>query len=136
MSVRTVQKTVMTESNGHGSDRSLVAVAGLSALGIAYVVAGLGLFYGLAIDSMQVFTAGLIAVLLLLAISMGIIIWNEPLVSRENAVISGCVFTAMAFFLGLSTFTTFPFTVLVGTLIFVGVIVPGFVLQYGPLIGN
>lgn len=119
------------DSSTQEIDRSPTVLAGLSALGIAFVIAGLGLFYGLAIDSMRVFNAAAIAIFVLLAVSMGIIIRNEPLVSRENAVISIFVFTAMALYIGLSTFTTLPFTLLVGTLIFVGVILPGLVLQYG-----
>ena len=85
---------------------------------------------------MRVFSAAAAAIFVLLAISMVIILWSEPLVSRENAVISGFVFAAMALFFGLSTFTTLPFPVLVGTLIFVGVVLPALMLQYGPSISN
>jgi hypothetical protein len=125
-----------TTVDNEETDRSRTELAGLAALGLGYVLAGLGLFYGLAIDSMQVFTAALIAILVLLAVSMVIIVRNEPLVSRENVVISVFVFVAMALFLGLSTFTALPYTVLVGILILVGVIIPGLVLQYGPSIVN
>ena len=118
-------------SNKKETDRSPTVLAGLSALGIAFVIAGVGLFYGLAIDSMRVFNAALVGVFVLLAISMVILIRSEPLVSRENAVISVCVFTAMALYLALSTFTALSFTVLVGVLIFVGAILPGIVIQYG-----
>jgi len=111
-------------------ERSRTTLVGLGALGIAFVFAGLALFYGLATDSMQVFTAALVAVLLLVAASLIVILRTESLISRENAVISVCVIVAMALYLGLSTVTTLPNAVLVGTLIFVGVIVPGLVLQY------
>jgi len=123
-------------SNENETDRSPTVLAGLSALGIAFVIAGMGLFYGLAIDSMRVFNAALVAIFVLLAVSMVIIIRSEPLVSRENAVISVCVFVAMALYLGLSTLTTLSFPVLVGILIFVGTIIPALVLQYGSLIVN
>lgn len=122
--------------NDDETDRSPTELAGLSALGVAFVIAGVGLYYGLAINSMRVFSAAAAAIFVLLAISMVIILWSEPLVSRENAVISGFVFAAMALFFGLSTFTTLPFPVLVGTLIFVGVVLPALVLQYGPSISN
>ncbi|AUX09290.1 hypothetical protein AArcSl_1661 [Halalkaliarchaeum desulfuricum] len=123
-------------SNDDETDRSPAVLAGLSALGVAFVIAGVGLYYGLAIDSMRVFTAAAAAIFVLLAVSMVIIIRSEPLFSRENAVISVFVFTAMALFFGLSTFTMLPFPVLVGVLIFVGAILPGIVLQYGPSIIN
>jgi len=122
--------------NDDETDRSPTELAGLSALGVAFVIAGVGLYYGLAIDSMRVFSAAAAAIFVLLAISMVIILQSEPLVSRENAVISGFVFAAMALFFGLSTFTMLPFPVLVGTLIFVGVLLPALVLQYGPSISN
>jgi len=118
------------------TERSYAALAGLSALGVGFVLAGLGLLYGLAIDSMQVFTAALIAIFVLLAVSMLIIIRNEPLFSQENAVISVCVFVAMALYLGLSTFTTVPFAVSVGILIVVGAVVPWLVFQYGDSVGS
>lgn len=115
-----------------GTERSRRESAGLAALGLGYVVAGVALFYGLALDSMQVFTGALIAISLLLAVSMVIVVRNEPLVSRENVVISVCVFVAMALFLGLSSLTELPFAVLFGVLVVVGVILPGLILQYGP----
>lgn len=118
------------------AERSGTEVAGLAILGIGYLIAGLGLFYGLAIDSMQVFNAALIVIFILLAVSMVIIARNEAIVSQENVVISVCVFVAMALFFGLTTFTTLPYTVLVGILIFVGVLVPMLVLQYGSSIIN
>lgn len=124
------------DSNETETDRSPAVLAGLSALGIAYVIAGIGLFYGLAIDSVRLFNTALIAIFVLLGFSMILIIRSEPLVSRENAVISICVFTAMALYFGLSTFTTLPFIVVVDILIFVGTILPGLVLQYGPSIIN
>jgi len=125
-----------SELNDDETGRSPIVLAGLSALGIAFVIAGVGLYYGLAADSMRVFNAAAAAIFVLLAVSMVIIIQSEPLFSRENAVISVFVFTAMALFFGLSTFTTLPFPVLVGALIFVGVILPGLVLQYGPSVIN
>ncbi len=118
------------------TERSYAALAGLSALGVGFVLAGLGLLYGLAIDSMQVFTAALIAIFVLLAVSMLIIIRNEPLFSQENAVISVCVFVAMALYLGLNTFTTVPFALSVGVLIAVGAVVPWLVFQYGDSVGS
>ena len=127
----------MTASSADtGTERSRTELAGLSALGVAFVIAGLGLFYGLAIDSMQVFSAALIAVFVLLVVSLVVVALSEPVVSRENAVISACVFAAMALYLGLGTFTALPSAVLVGVLIVVGVIVPGLVLQYGSSIVN
>lgn len=125
-----------TTAQNEGIEQSRTALAGLATLGIAYVLAGLGLFYGLAMDSMQIFNAALLAILLLLAVSMFIIVRNEPFITRENAVISACVFVAVALYLGLSTFTTLPFVVLIGVLLVVGVIVPGLLLQYGPSIVN
>lgn len=113
------------------SERSRTGIVGLAALGTAFVLAGLGLFYGLAADSMRIFNAALVAILVLLAVSMGILIRNEPFLSRENAVISICVFVAMALYLGLSTVTALPFAVLVGILLVVGVIIPGIVLRSG-----
>ncbi|MDJ1433041.1 hypothetical protein [Halostagnicola sp. A-GB9-2] len=116
---------------GETSERSHAERAGLAILGIAFVLAGLGLFYGLAVDSMQIFNAALIAIFVLLAVSMGILVRSEPIRSQENAVISICVFVAMALYLGLSIVTALPFAVLFGVLVIVGVIVPGLVLQYG-----
>jgi len=123
-------------SDNNETDRSPTELAGLSVLGIAFVITGVGLYYGLAIDSMRMFNAALTAIFVLLAVSMVIILRSEPFFSRENAVISVFVFTAMALFFGLSTFTSLPFPVLVGILIFVGVILSGLVLQYGPSIVN
>jgi hypothetical protein len=122
---------VPTSQDSGGPERSRRELAGLSALGIAYVIAGLGLFYGLAIDSMRVFSVGLVAVFVLLAVSMIVVVRNEPFVSRENVVLSVCIFAAMALYFGLRTFTALPFAVLVGVLVFVGVVLPRLVLQYG-----
>lgn len=118
--------------DSESSERSRTALVGLSALGIGYVVAGLGLFCGLAIDSMQVFNAALVAILLLLAVSMVIIVRNEPLISRENVVISVFVFAGMALHFGLTAFTDLSVGVRVGALVLVGVVAPALFLQYWP----
>ncbi|ELY63636.1 hypothetical protein [Natronobacterium gregoryi] len=118
-------------TSGETSERSPAETAWFALLGIAFVLAGLGLFYGLAVDSMQMISVALITIFVLFAVSMGILIRSEPIRSRENAVIAICVFVAMALYLGLSVFTALPFAVLVGVLFVVGVIVPGLVLQYG-----
>lgn len=100
------------------------------------VLAGHGLVYAVVIDSMQVFNAAPIAVFILLAVPVIIIARSEPVVSRENVVISVCVFVAMALFFGLSTFTALPYSVLYGILFIAGVIAPMLVLQYGSSVVN
>ena len=123
---------MVREVDPENTQRSRTALVGLSALGIGYVVAGLALFYGLAIDSMQVFNAALVAILLLLAVSMVIILRNEPLISRENVMISVFVFAAMALHFGLTAFTDLSLGVRVGALVFLGVVAPVLFLQYWP----
>ena len=122
-----------TTVDAEGTERSRTALAALAALGIAYVIAGLGLFYGLAVDSMPVFTTALTAILVLLAVSM-VVVRNELFVSRENAAISVCIFVAMALFFGSISFTALPVPVRVVVLVFVGAVLPGLDLQYGPSI--
>ncbi|SNR40396.1 hypothetical protein [Halorubrum vacuolatum] len=119
-----------TQPSNPSTDRSRTATVALAALGVAYVLAGVGLFYALAIDSMELFNAALIAILVLLAVSMSVLIRTEPVRSRENATIAVCVFLAMGLYLVLWTFTALPFVVLVGVLFVVGVLLPTVVLQY------
>ena len=118
------------------SERTHTELAGHTVLGIACVLAGVGMFYGLVVDSMQIVNGALVAIVVLLAVWLIVFIRTEPVVSGENAVIAICVFTAMGLYLLLGTFTALPFAVLAGVLLGVGVILPGLLLQYSSSIVN
>lgn len=104
----------------------------ITALGLAYLLVGIGLFYSLATDSIQLFSAVLVGILGLILLSLFIIIRREGLVTAENKVISVFVLLAMGLLFGLYEFTALSSEIVFGIVFVVGVIVPHLLFQYTP----
>lgn len=102
----------------------------VTALGLAYLLVGVGFFYSLTTDSIQLFTAVLVGILGLILVSLVIIIRREGLVTDENKVISMFVLSAMGLLFGLSEFTALSSEIVFGVVFIVGVVVPHLLLQY------
>lgn len=104
-------------------------------LGLAYVVAGVGLLVALLSDSLELVTAVLGALLLLIVLSLGTIFRREGLVTPENKLIGGFVLVAMGLLFGLNRATDLASELIFGVVLCVGVIVPHLLIQrlgYGP----
>ena len=93
-------------------------------LGLAYVVAGVGLLVALLANSLDLITAVLGALVLLIVLSLGTVLRREGLVTPENKVIGVCVLTALGLLFGLGSFTDLPSELIFGVVFLVGVIVP------------
>lgn len=93
-------------------------------LGVAYLVAGLGLFYSLAVDSTELFLVALVGNLALIIISLGVIVRREGVVTAENKLIGTFVLVATGLLIGLTTFTDLSFEVVIAVVIAVGVVAP------------
>ena len=106
---------------------------GLSLLGIAYLLAGLVLFYSLLTDSIEVFSVFLVAMLVLIVVSLYVLYRREGLVTAENTVIGVFVLLAMGLLFGLYEFTGLSSEVVFGAVLVVGVIIPWILLQYSGL---
>jgi hypothetical protein len=102
----------------------------MALLGVAYLVAGLGLYYSLAVDSTDLFLVALLGTLALLIISLGVIIRREGVVTAENKLIGTFVLVATGLLIGLTTFTDLPSEVVMAVVIAVGVIVPGLLRRH------
>lgn len=100
------------------------------ALGLAYVLVGIGLFYSVATDSTTLFRVVLVAILVLVAVSLYVLYRREGLLTTENGLIGGFMLLAMALLVVLSEFTALPFEVVFGVVFVVGVLVPGAILEY------
>ena len=111
-------------------DRSVTDKMKITALGLAYLLVGVGFFVSLATDSIQLFTAVAVGILGLIIVSLVIIIRREGLVTAENKVISVFVLLAMGLLFALHEFTTLSSEIVFGIVFIVGVIVPHLLLQY------
>ena len=111
-------------------NRSITDKMKVAALGLAYLLVGVGFFYSLTTDSIQLLTAVLVGVLGLIVLSLGIIIRREGLVTAENKVIGVFVLVAMGLLFGLIEYTTLSSEVVFGIVFVIGVIVPHLLLQY------
>jgi hypothetical protein len=93
-------------------------------LGIAYVVAGVGLFAAVLTNSLDLIVAALAATLLLIVLSLGTVLYREGLATPENGVIGVCVLAAMGLLFGLDAYTSLPSEAVFAVVLLVGVIVP------------
>lgn len=100
------------------------------ALGLGYVLVGIGLFYSLATESTTLFRVVLVAILVLVGVSLYVLYRREGLLTAENGLIGGFVVVAMALLFVLSEFMALPFEVVFGVVFVVGVLVPGAILEY------
>lgn len=115
----------MDDSDSDGAEtRFGLGNRGLSALGAAYVVVGVGLFYSLATNSIRLFTAVLLGVLGLIGLSLALIVRHEGLVTAENKLIAAFVLAAMGLLFGLTAFTDLSSELVFGVVFVVGVLVP------------
>jgi len=99
------------------------------ALGGALALAGVGLFVGLLVDSIQLVTASLFATLCLIVLSLLVMFRQEGVVTPENKLIGGFVALAMGLLFVLSWATTLPQEIIFGVVLLVGVVVPMFLLE-------
>ncbi|MFT4920906.1 MAG: hypothetical protein ACI8XM_000097 [Haloarculaceae archaeon] len=104
--------------------------SGVVALAVAYVAVGFGLFYSLATESIDLFSGVLVAIVVLVGISLYILYRREGLLTAENRLIGIFVLLAMGLLFGLLEFTDLPSEIVYGVVFGVGVVVPGFLLQY------
>ena len=99
-------------------------------LGLAYLFVGIGLFYSLLTDSIELFSVILIAILGLLFLSLFIIVRREGLVTTENKVIGVFVLMAMVNLFGLYEFTDFSSEIIFSIVFVVGVMIPHVLIHY------
>lgn len=117
------------ESSGESS-QFFEGVVWRAVLGIGYVVVGLGLFVSIAIDSIALIAAFLVAILLMIVLSLGIVFKREGLRTPENALITVFVLVAMVLLFGLHELTELSSGIVFGVVIVVGVVVPNLLLKY------
>jgi len=102
---------------------------GATALGLAYLLVGIGLLASFAIDSTAFFVGVLGAILAVTAVSLYIILRSEGVVTRDNAVIGGFVLLSLGLLFGLYGYTGLPSEVVFAIVIIVGVLVPHLLLR-------
>ncbi|GAA0678585.1 hypothetical protein ACFQDG_05600 [Natronoarchaeum mannanilyticum] len=115
---------------GSNDDRLIGSRAGNAALGIAYLLIGVGLAYSLAVNSIDLFGAVLVGIIGLVALSLAILVRREGLFAPENKLIGIFVLLAMALLFGLSELTELPSEIVFGVVFAVGVVVPHLLLEY------
>ena len=120
----------MVPSESVDDDQYFGGRRGVVALAVAYVAVGLGLFYSLATESIDLFSGVLVAIVVLVGISLYILYRREGLVTAENKLIGIFVLVAMGLLFGLLEFTNLPSEIVYGIVFGVGVVVPGLLLQY------
>ncbi|PHQ44307.1 hypothetical protein DJ68_19180 [Halorubrum sp. C3] len=120
----------MVPSESVGNDQYFGGRRGVIALAVAYVAVGLGLFYSLATESIDLFSGVLVAIVVLVGLSLYILYRREGLVTAENKLIGIFVLVAMGLLFGLLAFTALPLEIVYGIVFGVGVVVPGLLLQY------
>lgn len=93
-------------------------------LGVAYVVAGAGLFAALLTDSLDLIVAALASLLLLIVLSLGTVLYREGLVTSENKLIGVCVLAAMVLLFALHASTSLSSEAIFGIVFSIGVLAP------------
>lgn len=101
-----------------------------TALGLAYLLVGIGLLASFAVDSTEFFIVVLLAILAVTAVSLLIIIRAEGVVTRDNAVIGGFVLLSLGLLFGFYGYTGLPSEVVFAIVIVVGVLVPNLLLRH------
>lgn len=101
-----------------------------TALGLAYLLVGIGLLASFAVDSTEFFIVVLLAILAVTAVSLLIIIRVEGVVTRDNAVIGGFVLLSLGLLFGFYGYTGLPSEVVFAIVIVVGVLVPNLLLRH------
>jgi len=71
-----------------------------------------------------------VAILALVGFSLYVLYRREGVASNENVLTGVCVLVAMLFLFALSAYTNLPSMVVFVVVIFVGVLVPGMLVQY------
>lgn len=102
---------------------------GVTTLGLAYLLVGIGLLASFAIDSTAFFIGVLLAILAVTAVSLYLVIRSEGVVTRENTVIGGCVLLSLGLLFGLYGYTGLPSEAVFAIVIIVGVLVPNLLLE-------
>jgi len=121
----------MRRSGDGSNDGGLLGSrASNAALGIAYLLVGIGLAYSLAVNSIGLFAAVLVGVLGLVVLSLAILVRREGLITAENKLIGAFVLLAMALLFGLHELTALPSEIVFGVVFAVGVVVPHLLLDY------
>lgn len=115
---------VTSPESGTDEDRFFDDTVGPVALGLAYALVGIGLLYSVATGSVESFTAVLVGVLGLVAVSIYIVIERKGVRTAENKAIGIFVLVAMGLLFGLREFTRLSSDVVFGVVFAVGVIVP------------
>lgn len=115
---------------GSNDDGLLGSEASTAALGVAYLLVGVGLAYSLAANAVGLFVAVLAGVLGLVVVSLAILVRREGLVTAENRLIGAFVLLAMALLFGLHELTALPSEVVFGVVFAVGVGAPHLLLEY------
>lgn len=103
---------------------------GAAALGLAYVLIGIGLLASFAIGSTEFFISVLLAILSVTVVSLYIIIRSEGVVTRDNTVIGGFVLLSLGLLFGLYGYTDLPSEAVFAIVIVVGVLVPNLLLRH------
>jgi choline-glycine betaine transporter len=103
---------------------------GATALGLAYLLVGIGLFTAFGIDSTEFFVGVILATLAVVAISLYIIVRAEGIRTRPNAIIGVFVVLSLGLLFGLEDFTDLSAPVVFAIVIVVGVLVPNLLLNH------
>lgn len=102
----------------------------LVGLGLAYLLVGVGFFYGILADSFDVLVLSLGGVLVLLVPSLYLVVRQEGLVTAENKLIGAFVLVATGLLVSLSGLTDLASEIVFGVVLVVGVGVPWLLLQF------
>lgn len=102
---------------------------GATAFGLASLLIGIGLLYGIVTGSIDLMLGTFLATLALVVISLYVVFRQEGVLTVENRVIGIFVLLALGLFFGLHEYTTFPSVVILGSVIIVGVVVPNLLLN-------
>ena len=100
------------------------------ALGVAYLLVGVGLFVSLATGSSRLFTAVAIGILGLVGVSLAVMVSQEGLLTRENKLIGGFVLAAIALLFGLVGSTDLPEEAIIGVVFLVAVVIPQLLIEH------
>lgn len=127
----------MESSPGEASENGYFRTyRGAVALGVAFLVVGVGLLVSFAIDSTIFFIGVLLSILAVSTVSLSIIVRAEGVVTRANMVIGVFVLLAIGLLLGLSDYTDLSEEIVYAMVIVVGVLVPNLLLEHTRLGGR
>lgn len=123
-------------TNGTDSTDYVQSNLGAIALGLSWLIVGLGLLATILTNSVDLFVGVAAVFMALLAISLSLVFRTEGVLTMENLVIAAFVVVSLGFLFGLSQFTDLPSVVVFGVVLVVGVLAPSALLGRTSLGGS